>query len=484
MNYPSLLYKNKSTLKPIDISVFEDLQLLNFFDRSTAEAISIPCDKDSILARQKLFKQLFVSENLAKFQKLYECIKKVTLLNEIYSGSRCDEERNFIFLSLIRKVKDFSECASDCGFNDELTSRFSESFSLFLSKTFDETMINRIDCLTEKLNKVCLQAFKLHEQSIYVVDAKHDTYLTKILNCSDMLGIDRKKIVPAEMNATRISPDIIKSISKKNGDVFDEISDFYKQYNGIFNADICKYKEELKFYISMMNFLNLITDHNIPLNFPQTIDEKTFKVYDAYDVSLLAKKEDRIVPNDIEFTPKEPFYYLTGANGGGKTTYLRAVGISAVLYLNGCPLPCKSAVFGGIESVYTHFPKDERFDGSGRFVEENRRVEKILSEINSGSIVLLNETYSTTNEENAVYMTEKLADKLYNRGTFGLYITHQHSLSKSEIPYLNVQIDGLDGNKRTYKIAKQKNIGSSFALDILKKYKLTLNDLTKRFGEI
>ena len=151
---------------------------------------------------------------------------------------------------------------------------------------------------------------------------------------------------------------------------------------------------------------------------------------------------------------------------------------------NVCPLPCVSASIGDISSVFTHFPRDERFDGSGRFVEENNRVQTILREMDGNSVVLLNETYSTTNEENAVFMTEKLANELYGKRIFGLYITHQHGLSESEIPYLNVLIDVNDENRRTFKIAKQKSVGGSYARDILIRCGLTVEALEERFGKL
>lgn len=69
----------------------------------------------------------------------------------------------------------------------------------------------------------------------------------------------------------------------------------------------------------MLGFLDMIAEAGIPLTYPELSDERGIHVTEAYDVSLLAKNEKHIVPNDIEFTDAEPFYYLTGANGGGKT---------------------------------------------------------------------------------------------------------------------------------------------------------------------
>ena len=161
-----------------------------------------------------------------------------------------------------------------------------------------------------------------------------------------------------------------------------------------------------------------------------------------------------------------------------------AVGIAVLLFVCGCPVPCRHAEISEISSLFTHFPRDERFDGSGRFVEENSRVQKILNDMDEQSLVLLNETYSTTNEENAVAMTEKLANELNGKRIFGLYITHQHALATTQIPYLNVLIDRDDANRRTYKIARQKNTDGSFAKDILVRCGLTFEALEKRFGRL
>ena len=62
-----------------------------------------------------------------------------------------------------------------------------------------------------------------------------------------------------------------------------------------------------------------------------------------------------IVPNDILFNEKT-FFFLTGANGGGKTTYLRSVGIAVILFLSGCPIPCEGAEIYPLDNVYP-FPE-------------------------------------------------------------------------------------------------------------------------------
>lgn len=481
MGYPSLLYKTEPKLKPMSLSVFEDLQLLNFIPRSVAKAVRVPCEAENISARQALFRSLSDGEARGRFAALYKISKKLILLSETYFSARCDAERNAVYLSLMLTEREFAQKAAEAGFGDPLSDCFAAAFLSEMSQKLYHAMSEDMDALRPELDSILELAFRIHEQEIKSGNRSEKTYLERIGECAATLGLDRPRVKDAE--ARRLSPDIVASLSALHPEFFKKLALFYDRYKGLYSASVTYYSKELLFYLTMLDFLDKIKKAGIPLIFPTMKEGRGISVSEAYDVSLLAKNETNIIPNDIEFTESAPFFYLTGANGGGKTTYLRTVGIAAVLFMNGCPLPCRSAEFGPISSVFTHFPRDERFDGSGRFVEENGRVQKILENMDKNSLVLLNETYSATNEENAVAMTEKLANELYGKSIFGLYITHQHSLAESEIPYLNVLIDKNDSNRRTYKIARQKSTGGSFAKDILERYGLTSEALEKRFGK-
>ncbi|MBQ7720683.1 MAG: hypothetical protein IJT56_08880 [Clostridia bacterium] len=251
-----------------------------------------------------------------------------------------------------------------------------------------------------------------------------------------------------------------------------------------YDRSVLSYIGQLRFYLGFASAFDRVTAAGIPLIFPTISNEKKIDVRSAYDITLLAKDDMKIIPNDILFTADEPFFYLTGANGGGKTTYLRAVGTTAVMFALGCPVACESAEMSIPDGIYTHFPRDERFDENGRFMDDQNRVDAILAKADGSSIVLLNETYSTTTEDIAVNLTSSLASRLYSTGVFGLYITHQLGISQNQIPYLNVVVDHTDANRRTYKVERRRADSSSYARDILLKYRLTREQLGERFGEV
>jgi DNA mismatch repair ATPase MutS len=153
------------------------------------------------------------------------------------------------------------------------------------------------------------------------------------------------------------------------------------------------------------------------------------------------------------------------------------------MFLAGAPVFCEGGRASVLSAVYAHFPRDERFEGTGRFLDEKNRVDAILAAQDGNALVLLNETFATTGEEKAVTETDILAKTLLRSGNFGLYITHQHDVAEAEIPFLGVTVDELDSNRRTYKIEKRRLPPRSFAKDILGKYGLDRETLMKRFSE-
>ena len=109
---------------------------------------------------------------------------------------------------------------------------------------------------------------------------------------------------------------------------------------------------------------------------------------------------DGIIPNDLEFNSKQLAYILTGANRGGKTTITQAIGLLFVLAQAGLFVPGESFEFNPVDGIYTHFPADEdKTMDLGRLGEECKRFKELYSSATKTSLLLLNETYSTTSFE-------------------------------------------------------------------------------------
>jgi len=483
MSFPSLLFTNHTPSARIPACVPEDIKLTLLLPAEIMPAMCIPCGREDILARQEFFRALDKSpELLAHLARLSENAADLQRCWEHYQGSRCDNERNVICLSLLHALVDFYRTAAALPSDAcMLYSRFVSFFADAVKDSAFVTLTTAIDELYPSVQHITVNRVRINGSKVSVAAEAPVTYEERLARCAESLGFSA--FSPRRGCSYALSAQIIDGMAQIYPAEFKAFAAFHEQYHTFFDEAILQYKLELDFYTALAGLLARLRKAGIPTNYPTIASGRGIDIKDAYDITLLAKNELNIVPNHVEFNDDEPFFYLTGANGGGKTTYLRTVGVALLLFLNGCALPCTAASIGIISSVYTHFPRDERFDGDGRFADEKKRIAEILEVCGDNSVILLNETFATTSEEIAVDQTVALAEQLYKSGCYGVYITHQHGLGTTEIPFLNVIVDLNNMNRRTYKIAKRKGIAGSYASDILKKYSLTREDLVRRFGE-
>ncbi len=476
---PSLLYITPPKTPPLSTALFEDLQLTQLMPSCPFDAALCPCEGENLPARQAVFAMLENSAHLAHMEGLLETVKTLRFLFEAHSHASCPPEAHIIAVAWMQALLTFTDAAARMPQDAPLTARFARFFKERLESPAYEALKHDLADLLPKLEEIKHYTLSTHAKKVALSREEKETYLAALTRANERLGLP--PFVLREVRPRTLSPELIASLLVLSPSPFAAAAAFYEKHSAHIASELLVYEGELSFYLEMARMLDTVRARGIPLTYPTAARERVIRITEAYDISLIAKNAPLIVPNDIEFTPDAPFFYLTGANGGGKTTYLRTVGIALTLLLLGAPIPARAGYTMVPSGIFTHFPHDERFDGSGRFVEEHRRVEAILKNADKDAVILLNETYSTTNEENAVAMTVRLAEAIWERGNFGLYITHQHALGKTEIPYLNVLVDTDDNNRRTFKIVRRQGRGSSFAEDILKKYGLTPEALRARF---
>ena len=482
--FPDLLFTGEKPENTISAETFDDLRLTALLPEHTLDGAGYLLGAEDIRARREVFSCLTDVGFRGRMETLLSAAGELGEADGLYGAARSDSERDVIFVTLASRLLTFYRSAAALGGSGVLLSRFGSFFSAQTEMSwFDQTSsaVEKVLPMVTGLlsNRVC---FMTRGESIRVKDSPKGTYLRTIAECAEGLGLPRP--IPDTREANPLSMNIISGVVKALPDEFAAFAAFRRDYGKFYDRGVLGYIDQLRFYLGFASAFDRVTKAGIPLIFPTISDEKKIDVRSAYDVTLLAKDDMKIIPNDILFTPEEPFFYLTGANGGGKTTYLRAVGTTAVMFALGCPVACEAAEMSVPDGIFTHFPRDERFDENGSFMDDQNRVDAILSKADGSSIVLLNETYSTTTEDIAVNLTSSLASRLYNSGVFGLYITHQLGISQNQIPYLNVVVDHTDANRRTYKVERRRADSSSYARDILLKYRLTREQLGERFGEV
>ena len=217
----------------------------------------------------------------------------------------------------------------------------------------------------------------------------------------------------------------------------------------------------------------------------------SMQAYGIYNLGLAVSgthTPDEIVTNNLDFGPDHRVYILTGANRGGKTTITQTVGQLYVLAQGGIYVPGTAFSFTPVDGVYTHFPADEdKTLDLGRLGEECRRFKELYRACTRDSLLLLNETFSTTSFEEGYYIACDAVKALLTGGVSTIYNTHMHKLAYN-IDELNEAVAAKDraaslvveseGGVCTYRVHVAAPEGMSYAHAIAEKYGVTFEELT------
>ncbi len=151
-------------------------------------------------------------------------------------------------------------------------------------------------------------------------------------------------------------------------------------------------------------------------------------------------------------------------------------------------MPGDELSFHPADAIYTHFPADEdKTMDLGRLGEECRRFREIYKEATRESLLLLNETFSTTSFEEGYYIARDSVRAILQKGIRTVYNTHMHKLAM-DLDEVNAQsaedkaaslVVLSDAGKRSFKVVEAPPQGQSYAHDIAVKYGVTYEMLTQ-----
>lgn len=220
-------------------------------------------------------------------------------------------------------------------------------------------------------------------------------------------------------------------------------------------------------------------------------EEKAFTATALYNPSVALQIEEEVVKNDLVFDDDARIYVLTGPNRGGKSVITCAVGLTQALVQLGLSAPASSCRISPVDGIFTHFPEgaEDTID-KGRLGEECARLKEIFEQVTPDSMILLDESLSSTGAFEASYIASEILTGFAAHKCRGIFSTHLHDLAAS-IPDINarakacggVAIDtlvaGIEEGRRSFIIKRAKPDGKSYARDIANKYGLSFEDIMR-----
>jgi DNA mismatch repair ATPase MutS len=188
---------------------------------------------------------------------------------------------------------------------------------------------------------------------------------------------------------------------------------------------------ELAFYIGCLNLHETLAEKQQRVCFPEPLhtERPALVAHGLYDPALSLLATHEIVGNDLN-ADSASVIFITGANRGGKSTLLRAIGSAQLMMQCGMYVAADSYRSEPRAPVFTHFKREEDASmASGKLDEELRRMSGIVDNITPMSLLLCNESFASTNESEGSEIAREVIAALRDAGVKVVYVTHLFELA-------------------------------------------------------
>ena len=349
-------------------------------------------------------------------------------------------------------------------------------------------------------------------KSIREIENKIHSVLENILNSHKYQDVIQEKIItvrkdryviPVKQNFSSKLQGIIHDRSSSGQTIYLEPLNVIELNNKL--SDL-----KIKEYIEIRKILKFLTDlvRNKLLNLKQSFESiiqfdylytigKYSKEYNCVfpeidrDIELISvkhpiflMKNKEFKPIDIKISGKHRGLVLTGSNTGGKTVALKTLGINALLFQSGIPIPTeegsKLPIFDGVYADIGDMQSIEQ--NLSTYSAHIKNINDILKRITDKSLVLLDELIAGTDPDEGSAIGLGILEKIKEVGAYAVITTHfkQIKLFALSDDYFTVASVGFDKEKLTptYTI-HYKSVGQSMAFYIAEKLGFDKNILEK-----
>lgn len=265
-----------------------------------------------------------------------------------------------------------------------------------------------------------------------------------------------------------------KDLGKRRERAINEATNALAQAAGHLEGFFAMLRNELAFYVGCLNLADRLRGLGMPVCFPSLFssDSKDRSWQELYDVSLALTKNAAVIGNDLEAADKQ-LYIITGANQGGKSTFLRSMGQAQLMAQSGMFVGAGSFSAPIRRTVFSHFKKEEDAAmRSGKLDEELARMSQVADHLEGGTLMLFNESFAATNEREGSEICRQITKALIENDVEVFSVTHLYTyaaafLGDRQAQFLRAQ--RLDNGERTFKVVSGEPLQTAFGEDLYRR---------------
>lgn len=298
---------------------------------------------------------------------------------------------------------------------------------------------------------------------------------------------DYRKDFRSYEGMSHVEERVLELVARLNPDVFAELQRCCEMHADCVDPVLARFDREVQFYLACRDHARRLGESGFDLCYPQVSDaSRQMYAEGTFDIALAGKLLDEsapIVPNSWRLDDPERIFVVSGPNQGGKTTFARMFGQLHHLASLGCKVPGSRAQLMLADHVFTHFERQEDLsDEHGKLEDDLARVHDMLARTTARSIVIMNESFSSTALQDARHLGERVLAQLIELRAPAVYVTFVDELASLDdaIVSMTSSVDAADPTVRTLKITRKAADGRAFAAALAEKHHLTYEGVIRQ----
>ncbi len=280
---------------------------------------------------------------------------------------------------------------------------------------------------------------------------------------------------------------ILEKIVKLYPDVFFRLDNYCRNNKKHYDETINRFDREIQFYVSYFEYISELKKAGLKFSYPKINNtNKEVHNHEGFDLALAKKllsEKKMVVCNDFYLKDKERILIVSGPNQGGKTTFARTFGQLHYLACLGLPVPGKKAQLFLFNSIFTHFEREENIKSlRGKLQDDLVRIHSILKKATPKSIILMNEIFTSTSLQDAIFLSRKVMETITKLDLLCVWVTFIDELACFNEKTVSMVSMVVPENPaiRTFKILRKPADGLAYAITIAEKYRVTYSELKER----